>query len=276
VTAGTTSIVRRQHPSANPRGARLTVNEPLVYGVLGFVLVLVLWEVVVDLGLVKASLVSSPTRIVTAARSDFSSGVIWPDVATSFIEWLVGFMLALVVGIPLGMAIGMFRRVEFLLDPWLAALYATPTVALIPLIILLFGVGLPSKFAIVFLEAVIVLATNTISGVHAADRKYLDLARSFGARRSLVFRSVILPSSVPFIITGMRIGAGRAIVGVVVAEFIASNSGLGFYISLNGTLLNASRVMLGILIIGAFGVLVGQLIRRLERRFDRWRPSIHA
>lgn len=275
MTASTGSIVRRRHPPSEPSGARFSLSEPLLFGLLGFVLVLVLWETVVDLGLVKSSLVSSPTRIISVARADFGSGVIWPDIATSFIEWLVGFAIALVVGIPLGMLIGLFRRLEFLLDPWLAALYATPTVALIPLIILLFGVGLPSKFAVVFLEAVVVLATSTISGTHAADRRYHDLARSFGASRTRTFRSVILPSSVPFIITGIRIAAGRAIVGVVVAEFIASNTGLGFYISINGTLLSASRVMLGILLIGTFGVVIGQLIRRLERRFDKWRPAVN-
>lgn len=84
-----------------------------------------------------------------------------------------------------------------------------------------------------------------------------------------------LPSSVPYIITGLRIGAGRAVVGVIVAEFIAANIGIGFYISINGNLLNASRVMLGVLLVGAFGVLIGIIIGRLQRHFDRWRPSVH-
>jgi NitT/TauT family transport system permease protein len=84
-----------------------------------------------------------------------------------------------------------------------------------------------------------------------------------------------VPSSIPFIITGIRIAAGRALVGVVVAEFIASNVGLGFYISVNGSFLNASRVMLGILLIGGFGIFVGEMIRRIERRFEAWRPAIN-
>ncbi len=171
--------------------------------------------------------------------------MIWPDIETSFIEWLVGFALALVVAIPIGFALGLFRRMEFLLDPLIAALYATPTVALVPLIILVFGVNLPSKFAVVFLEASVTLMVATLNGVHAADRRWLEIATSFGAPRGLVFRSVTVPSSTPYIITGLRIAAGRALVGVVVAEFIASNVGLGFYISVNGSFLNSSRVMLG-------------------------------
>jgi NitT/TauT family transport system permease protein len=252
---------------------RVAVPERDLYGALGFIIVLVVWELVVGAGFVKASLLSSPTRIVTAAMADFGTGVIWPHIGTSFLEWLVGFTVALVIAIPLGFVLGSFKRAEFLVDPMLAALYATPTVALVPLIILLFGVGLPSKFAVVFLEAWITLTVSTINGVQSADRRYLDIARSFRAPPGLVLRSVTIPSSIPFIITGMRIAAGRGLVGVIVAEFIASNIGLGFYISLNGTTLNTSRVMLGIVLIGAFGIFVGELIRRVERRFDVWRPS---
>ncbi|MFL5755785.1 MAG: ABC transporter permease [Chloroflexota bacterium] len=267
-------ITRRRHPSSG-RPQIVLPQEPLLFGILGFVLVLVVWEAAVSMGLVRASLMSSPSRIVAAAIADFGSGVIWPHIGVSLLEWTVGFALAVVLGIPIGLLIGSFRRLEYVLDPWLSALYATPTVALIPLIILLFGVGTNSKFAVVFLEGFVTITISTITGAHAAEKKYLDLARSFRASRRLTFRSVTLPSSVPFIITGIRIGAGRALVGVVVSEFIAANVGLGFYISLNGTTLNASRVMLGILLIGLFGIGIGQAIRRVERRFDAWRPAIH-
>jgi NitT/TauT family transport system permease protein len=275
MTASTSSLARRKHPGGRPAVPRARVPERLLYGIVGFVGVLVLWEASVRLGLMKASLVSSPTGVVNAAIADFGSGVIQPHIWTSFLEWTVGFAAALAVAIPLGFVLGSFRRFEFLFDPLIAALYATPTVALVPLIILLFGVDLASKFAVVFLEAWVTLTVSTINGVHSADRRWLDIATSFRAPRSLVFRSVTVPSSIPFIITGVRIAAGRALVGVVVAEFIASNIGLGFYISVNGSFLNASRVMLGIILIGTFGIVVGELIRRLEHRFEAWRPAIN-
>lgn len=266
---------RRGHPNPG-RATGLTLpNEPLIFGIIGFILVLILWEAVVDLGLAKASLLSSPTRIWAAAVADFGSGVIWPDISTSLLEWVVGFVLAILVGIPLGLVIGQIRRLEFLVEPWIYGLYATPSVALAPLVILIFGVGVEAKFAIVFIEGVITLLISTIAGSHAADRRHLEIARSFRASPALTFRSVTLPSSVPLILTGLRIAAGRALVGMIVAEFIAANVGLGFYISLNGTTLNSSRVMLGILILGVFGMGVGQLIQRMERRFEKWRPSIH-
>ncbi len=269
------SIASRRHPGMRPRSLARRVPERLLFGAIGFVGVLILWEASVRLGMVKASLVSSPTGVIGAAITDFGLGAIQPHIGTSFLEWLVGFAAGLVLAIPLGFALGSFRRLEFLFDPLLAALYATPTVALVPLIILLFGVGIESKFAVVFLEVWVTLTVSTINGVQSADRRWLDIAQSFKASRTLTFRSVTVPSSVPFIITGIRIAAGRALVGVVVAEFIASNVGLGFYISVNGSFLNASRVMLGILLIGGFGVFIGELIRRLERRFEKWRPAIN-
>ena len=269
------SVAGRQHPPIRPRRLSGRIPERLLFGVIGFVGVLVLWEISVRLGLLKSSLISSPTGVIAAAITDFGNGAIQPHIGTSFLEWLVGFAAALVIAIPLGFALGSFRRAEFVVDPLLAALYATPTVALVPLIILLFGVGIQSKFAVVFLEAWVTLTVSTINGVQAADKRWLDIAQSFRASKWLTFRSVTVPSSIPFIITGIRIAAGRALVGVVVAEFIASNVGLGFYISVNGSFLNASRVMLGILLIGGFGIFVGEIIRRIERRFEAWRPAIN-
>jgi ABC-type nitrate/sulfonate/bicarbonate transport system permease component len=269
------SVAGRQHPPIRPRRLSGRVPERLLFGVIGFVGVLILWEFSVRLGFLKSSLISSPTGVIAAALTDFGNGTIQPHIGTSFLEWLVGFAAALVIAIPLGFALGSFRRLEFLFDPLLAALYATPTVALVPLSILLFGVGIQSKFAVVFLEAWVTLTVSTINGVQAADRRWLDIAQSFRASKRLTFRSVTVPSSIPFIITGIRIAAGRALVGVVVAEFIASNIGLGFYISVNGSFLNASRVMLGILLIGGFGIFVGEMIRRIERRFEAWRPAIN-
>jgi NitT/TauT family transport system permease protein len=269
------SRASRQHPPIRPRNPFARVPERLLFGIIGFVGVLILWEAAVRMGLLKSSLISSPTGVIAAAITDFGNGSIQPHIGTSFLEWLVGFAAALVIAIPLGFALGSFRRAEFLVDPLLAALYATPTVALVPLIILLFGVGIQSKFAVVFLEAWVTLTVSTINGVQAADKRWLDIAQSFRASKWLTFRSVTVPSSIPFIITGIRIAAGRALVGVVVAEFIASNIGLGFYISVNGSFLNASRVMLGILLIGGFGIFVGEMIRRIERRFEAWRPAIN-
>jgi NitT/TauT family transport system permease protein len=250
-------------------------NERIFYGLLGFVGLSVVWEIASNLGLFRRSLLSSPLLIWKAAVADFGSGFIWQHITISLSEFAVGFFLALAIGIPLGLAIGSFRRFDYLASVLLAGLYATPNVALIPLIILVAGIGLESKAIVVFISAFFSALVSTVAGVHSVARRHLDITRSFGASRWLAFRSVVLPSTFPFVLSGIRISAGRALVGVVSAEFLAANQGLGFYISFYGTLLDTSRVMLGIVLFGIFGIVAGELVRVLERRFEAWRPDIH-
>ncbi len=270
----TTESVAHRAPPNPPSTARWRPSERLVFGLLGFVVVLSVWEAVSVLGLVKKVVLSSPTLILNAAIKDISNGVIWPHLQASGTEYVLGFLAALVVGVPVGLAIGLFRRLNYLLDPWLSAIYATPTVALAPLIIIILGIGLEAKVFIVFLEAIFVIVVSTMAGVHAADAHFHDIAESFRASRWMRFRSVVLPASVPYILTGARLGTGRALVGVVIAEFLASNGGIGFYILLNGSILQTARVYFGIVLLGILGVALGEFVRVIERRFDRWRPAI--
>lgn len=271
----TDTVARRTHPPSSPAWLRWRPSERLVFGVVGFAVVLAIWEAASVLGLVREAVLSSPTLIWDAAITDITRGVIWPHFQVSAVEYGLGFALALLVGIPLGLAIGLSRRLNFLIDPWLSAIYATPTVALVPLIILILGIGLEMKIFVVFLEAIFVITVSAMAGVHAADAHFHDIAHSFRAGKWMKFRTVILPASTPFILTGARLGTGRALVGVVVAEFLASNGGIGFYISLNGALLQSARVYFGIILLGVLGVLLGELTRSVERRFDRWRPAIN-
>jgi ABC-type nitrate/sulfonate/bicarbonate transport system permease component len=250
-------------------------NERLVLGLIGLVGVIAVWEITANLGLFRKSLLSTPTLIWRAAVTDFGSGAIWPHISVSASEFAIGFVASLAVGIPLGLAIGWFRRVDYFLNALLAGLNATPNVALIPLIVLLAGIGLESKVIVVFLSAFFAVVVTTFTGVQSIARRHLEITRSFGGSRWLAFRTVALPSTIPFILSGTRIGAGRALVGVVSAELLSANVGLGFYISFFGTFLDTARVMLGIVLFGVFGVILGELIRVAERRFEVWRPEIH-
>ena len=277
MAAQTVPLRRTAHPSPKS-GFWPRPNERVIFGLLGFLIVLGTWELVSSseygLGLVKRVLLSSPTLILDAAIKDISSGAIWPHIVESGKEYAFGFSAALVTGIPLGLAIGWFRRLNHVLDPWLSAIYATPTVALIPLIILIFGIDLGAKIVVVWLEAIFVITVSTTTGVRAADAKYHDIAESFRASKWTVFRTVTLPASVPYILTGVRLGTGRALVGVVVSEFLAANAGIGFYISLNGSFFSSARVFFGIILLGVLGITLGELVRVVEKRFDRWRPAI--
>lgn len=250
-------------------------NERLVYGLLGFIAVIAVWEITANLGLFRKSLLSTPSLIWHAATVDFGSGAIWQHINVSATEFAIGFAVSLVIGIPLGLAIGWFKRVDAFLSLLLAGLNATPNVALIPLIVLIAGIGLESKVIVVFLSAFFAVVVTTFTGMQSVARRHLEITRSFGGSRWLAFRTVALPSTIPFILSGVRIGAGRALVGVVSAELLSANVGVGFYISLYGTFLDTARVMLGIVLFGVFGVILGEAIRVAERRFEVWRPDIH-
>ena len=117
------------------------------------------------------------------------------------------------------------------------------------------------------------VAINTLVGVQSTDPRMLEVARSFRANQLTVFRTVILPSTLPYVLTGLRLASGRALVGVVLAELIAANQGIGFMINVAGSLLNTGRLMVGVLLLGIFGVLLGEVMRRVEQRFEVWRPS---
>jgi NitT/TauT family transport system permease protein len=277
VTVGSQNLARSRTPHPSARRLRLPgIPDRVKYGLIGFVVVLPLWELVVRLGYIKRVTLSAPSLILETAVEDLIiNGTLWPHLFQSSQQFVLGLGLALITGVPLGLALGLFRRLNYFLDPWLSAIYATPTIALVPLIVLVLGLGLESKIFIVWLEAIFVIVVSTMVGVRASEARYLDLAKSFRASRWLTFTSVILPSSFPYILTALRLGTTRALVGVVVAEFFAANKGLGFFINFSGTTLRTDRVMLGVIILGLLGVVMGEGVRRIERRYEKWRPEIN-
>ncbi len=271
-TKPTTAGAAAPKPSALRKWVRS--HERLLLGILGVVTVLGFWEMVVQLGWLRSSQMSSPSGIVKKARLEFvTSGRIVEYLWVTLRAYLIGLGLATVVGIPVGFFGGWSKRFSWVLEPWLAALNATPKVAVVPLIILWLGIGQTSKVFIVFLFAVFPYAFNTMIGVRQSEVAFIDVARSFGASESLIIRTIVLPGSVPYILTGARLATGRALIGVVVSELIASNSGLGFLISIAGGTFDTALLMLIVLMIGAFGLTMSLLMTRLERQFDKWRPE---
>lgn len=247
--------------------------ERFLLGGVGVVVPLVVWELLVRLGLVSSVLISSPVEVAAAAESEVRRGTMWETVAPSLYVWTVGFGIAVVVGIGLGLIGGWYRRAGYVVDPWLNVLYAVPHLALIPLFILWFGLGYGFRIFLVFLSSVFYVAVNTLAGVRSTERRLIDVAVTYGAGRMRTFRTLVLPGSLPHIVTGVRLGASRAVVGVVVAEFIGANSGVGFMITLAGATLDTARLMFGIVLLGAFGILIGELLRCFERRLETWRES---
>ena len=247
-------------------------HENVLLGSLSMLIFLALWEAVVRAGLVNPLFTSSPSRIVAAAFDMFADGSIWVHLQVSATEFFSGFALAIVIGVPLGILMGWYSRVNAVLEPFVSALYATPRIALLPLVVFWFGIGIASKVAIVFLGAIFPILVNTITGVRTIEADFVKVARSFGASDRQMFLTVVLPSAVPMLLTGLRLGLGHALVGIVVGEMYGATQGLGYLIAVAGARFQTDRVMVGIILIAGLGVALTELLRAVERRFERWRP----
>ncbi|MDK1375015.1 MULTISPECIES: ABC transporter permease [unclassified Sinorhizobium] len=251
----------------------LVRHENALLGSFTMIVALLLWEAVVRLDLVNPLFTSSPSRIIATGYAMFADGSIYPHLAISGLELVVGYGLAIIVGVPLGILMGWYRRFDAAFDPIISALYATPRIALLPLIMIWFGIGLGSKFAIIFLSAVFPILINTTAGVQTVERDYIKVARSFGANDRQMFLTVAFPAAVPFLLTGLRLGLGHALIGIVVGEMYSAQAGVGYLISVAGATFQTDRVMFGIILIAAAGVVLTNILRMIERRFDRWRPD---
>jgi len=256
-----------------PRRSSWDRHENWILGSLSMLVFLAVWEGAVRAGLVNPLFTSSPSRIAAAGFEMFRDGSIYQHLRVSAEEFFSGFALAIVVGVPLGILMGWYSRVNAILEPFVSALYATPRIALLPLVVIWFGIGLASKVAIVFLGAIFPILVNTITGVRTIEADFVKVARSFGASDRQMFLTVVLPSSVPMLLTGLRLGLGHALVGIVVGEMYGATQGLGYLIAVAGARFQTDQVMVGIILIAGLGVTLTELLRAVERRFERWRPN---
>jgi ABC-type nitrate/sulfonate/bicarbonate transport system permease component len=265
------------------------INERLILGGVMLIVVLLAWE-----GLergwwasllepmagasaerlrLKPIFISSPTLVLQAAyRMFFVTGEMWRDLAWSALGYSLGLACAIAAGIPLGLAAGWYRRLSYAVEPFLAALNATPQVAFLPLIVIWVGTGMGARVLIIFLLAVLPLAINAHAAVRTSDPRLIAVARSFGASEARLFCSVILPSSIPFLLAGLRLAVGRGMIGVVVGEIYGSAAGVGAMISQSGARFETDKLFVGVLTIVAAGLILVELIERVERHIELWRP----
>jgi NitT/TauT family transport system permease protein len=261
-------------PAAGPGKARPSFfarYEAAIFKLLGVLCALALWEAAADLGWASSTSISSPHRVAAAAVAYLGSSGFLVDARVSGLEFLGGFSLAVVVGIALGFATAWFRRLDYFLDPLINFLYASPRIAFAPLLIVWFGIGIGSKVAIIFLMAVFPIVINTAFGARSVDRDLVALARSFNATDGQLLRTIVVPSSIPFIATGLRIAIGLAFIGVVVGEFVAATAGIGFSIQYAASNFDVDQVFVGIIIVGVAGVVMTEALRYLEARLGRWK-----
>jgi NitT/TauT family transport system permease protein len=188
----------------------------------------------------------------------------------SFLEFFYGFLLAIVIGVPFGFLMATQDKLNNFLDPWVSCVYATPRVALAPIVVVWFGLGIFPSSLIVFLGAVFPILLNTYTGIKSVRQNLVDVVRAFGGSSWQIFFKVMIPDATPAIIAGMRLAVGRAVIGVVVAELFGAEAGLGFMVYLYSQRFLPGPVFVGIVVLVVFGIAAFIALEKLQRWVSPW------
>lgn len=248
--------------------------NPLLVKTVTLIIVIGAWEVAGSY--INPLFLSSPSAIAVAFVELIRTGELQSAFASSIYAFLVGIFLTAVVGIAVGVAMGRFRLVEYILEPYVTALYSTPSIALIPLFILWFGVGVTSKIIIIFFLSVFIVIVNTFTGVKNLSQSIVDVGAAFGANQRQSFWMIILPAALPFIMTGLRLAVGRGILAMIVAEFFTSISGLGGMIVKYGNFFQTAKMFVPIIVVSLLGVCAVEILKRVEARLAPWKETERA
>jgi NitT/TauT family transport system permease protein len=235
----------------------------------GFVLlILIVWQIVGPF--INPIFFTYPTKIAEAFYTTTISGELPYFLGQSLEVMIYGLSIALIVGIPLGIAMARIRWLDWALDLPINALYATPLVAVVPLLVLWFGIYLKAKIIVVFLFAVFPVLINTYQGVRECDKNMLEVAHSFRSSEWRVWRDVLLPFAVPYIIAGIRLAIGRGLIGMIIAEFYTTISGLGFMITRYANVFEMDKTFVPVIVLMVLGVSLTSLLKWVGRRIAPW------
>src|SRR5262245_1421170 len=270
----------RQHPQphlASYRGGA-TVTRGRTLKVVTIVATLVLWEGIVRLGFVNQIILAAPSDIVAAAAKD--GGVFMRAFAVTIAEIIAAIIVAWVLGVVLGVIVGSSHMLAAATAPVLSSIFAIPLIIVYPLLMAWLGIGPLSKIVFGVLSGFFPIALNTIDGVRAIEHRFLVFARSIGASRPQTYARIILPLALPSIVSGLRMGTGLVVIGVIVTEMLASLGGIGYVISYHRTLFDTGHVYFGIFLALLIAVALNAGLTRLNRRVEVWRTreqeSLHG
>ncbi|MBI2368948.1 MAG: ABC transporter permease [Deltaproteobacteria bacterium] len=254
-----------------PSLGRSTGMRIFWYRVLFGLAVMAFWEYSAD-RLISSFWVSSPSRIGRYLLEVILDGSIFDHLQITLVETLIGYVVGASVGVATGFLLARIETVAMVLDPYIIAFYGIPRIALAPLFIIWFGIGMLSKVILVITVVFFLTFFNTYSGVKGVDPELKNILRVMGAREYQIMMKITVPSTVPWIMAGLKISVPYALVGAVVGEFIAASKGLGYLIQYNSNLFNTTGAMAGIIILAVIVVVGNEIINRVENYILRWRP----
>ncbi|WP_197970079.1 ABC transporter permease [Mesobacillus harenae] len=240
--------------------------------IISLVLIMLIWEIFGRQ--INPIFASYPTAIFFAFFDLMEGGTLVTAFGQSVQPLAVGYLLAAVVGIPIGLLIGRYRIVESAINIYVIAGYATPLVALIPLFVLWFGLGFGVKVAIVFTLTIFPIIINTTDGVKAVPKTMIEVGTAFVASQSAIMRKIIIPATIPHIMTGLRLGVGKAVIAMVIAEFFTSISGLGGIIINSGNNFDTAKMFVPVIILMILGVGLTALVGKLESIVAPWQDKM--
>ncbi len=249
------------------------LKKEIVRGAISISVGLVIWEILTRLLLENELLIPPPSSVLRTFWTLAASGKLNQHFEATLIEFAYGFSTACILGIIVGYFMGMYRWFDEIMDPWIATLYSIPVIAIVPLIIIWFGIGMLSKIIVVFKITVVAIILNTAAGIKNLDPVWLELARSLRLTGWQTTYKIRFPGALPYIITGMRLGVGRALLAVVVAELMASNAGLGFLLRDSSETWDSPKLFVTVILLAVIGLVSFNLIKRLEQRMAPWRQS---
>lgn len=266
------SVIHQAQPASaaapKPRVGRAWLESKALYRYGFTLLILIVWEIVGPF--IDPIFFSYPSKIAVAFYEVTVDGELPYYLAQSLQVLVLGLSCAIVVGIPLGVAMARMRQLDWALDLPINALYSTPTVALVPILVLWFGIYLKAKVIVVLLFSVFPVLINTYQGVRECDKNMLEVARSFRSSESGMWRDVLLPFALPYIAAGIRLAIGRGLVGMVIAEFYTTISGLGFMITRYANVFAMDKTLVPVIVLMVLGVALTSGLKRLERRIAPW------
>ncbi len=231
---------------------------------------LAVWEFLSRVVVDNSLFLAAPTQIIAAIVRLAETGELEHHMAVSGLEFIVGYVIASILGIALGVAMAGSATVKQMAQPWVSGLYATPTIALAPLFILWLGIGIWSKVIVVVTLVLFPVTINTEVGLRQTSERLIEMLRSFGASRQQIFWKLSLPSAMPFVLAGLKLGIGRGLIGVVVAELFGSRAGLGRLISQSADSFNMPELFAGVVVLAIAGIVMTAGFTWLEGRLVPW------
>lgn len=249
----------------NARGERLvSIASPI--------LLLIVWEVCARTALIDTRFFPAPSAVLASLWAMAASGTLWKDLMASLYRILSGFVIGAVPAILLGMIMGLSRWVRAAIEPTIAATYPIPKSAILPLILLIFGLGEASKIAMVTIGVFFPVLINSMVGVLQIGRIHFDVGKNFGASRIRVLKTIALPGALPMILTGLKLGMGLALILVVIAEMVGAKSGIGYMLFTAWTVFEVEKMYAGLIVISALGFATSLALDEMERILIPWKP----